>query len=353
MDIIAQSTLLICFFGMFMTRSNNISNKKFLILTSVILTLISGLRNVNWGPQDNLSYSIYYSQVCSMRIPEIIASFPKDTGYHIFTKLISFIIGDNYTMYLVMASAIFIGSVSRLIYTQSKDSFLSVVLLLALGIFDFSMMGVRQSLALAMVALSYEWLVKRKIKYFVVFVILASFFHQTALLFLIVYPLSLLKFKRSTLFVYIGILISLLVLGRESLGYFNFIFSMSERYAGYADRDVTLSYAGLIQLLLFLGLSMPFYKKAVEENKNFQLLMHLLLLAILFQSMASQLAEFFRIALYFKLFLIIMIPNILQYSKDRKMITNVLICLLLYYYLVMGAVKHDYAFFWELYIPKY
>lgn len=164
MDIFLLFTLIIVVMGYLLTKDSSLGKKKiFLILSSILLVIISGLRNVNWGPQDNQSYFIYYSEVFQMGISDIFQNFLKDPGYHIFAKGVSLIVGDNYTLYLVIVSSIFVGSIFRLIYLYSEDTLLSLILLLALGIFDFSMMGVRQALAIAMVALSFEWLVKRNL----------------------------------------------------------------------------------------------------------------------------------------------------------------------------------------------
>ncbi len=354
MDIITTGTIIIVILGLLLyNRTDPKSKKWFLYIASVFFVFISGLRNVYWGSPDNLGYSNYYSQVCRMNYSDIIPEFPKDPGYHLFAKTVSLLIGDNFQLYLLIVSAIFIGSISRFIYLQSKDLLLSVIMFLALGIFQFSMMGTRQALSMAVIVLSFEWIIKRKLFIFVGCVVLASFFHQTSLIFLIAYPLSFVKINKKTIAIYLGILTSLLILGRMSLGLFNPIFAMSERYEGYIDRDVVLTYSGLIQLCLFLVLCIMLYKKAIYTNNNNRTMMHMLLVAIIFQSLASQIAEFFRIALYFKLFVIILIPNILFYSQNRRLISFVLMGLLLFYYLVMNSDIHDYAFYWEPYLPKY
>lgn len=354
MDIIALITIIIVTLGLlFYTHNDSKDKKRYLIITSIILIFISGLRNVYWGSPDNYGYFQYYSQVCRMSYSDIIPAFPKDPGYHMFAKTLSLIIGDHYQIYLLIISSIFIGSIARLIYVYSQDKLLSIILFLSLGIFQFSMMGIRQSLAMAMIVLSFEWLLKHNFKIFIVWIVFATLFHQTSIVFLFAYPLTSLKINKYTIFLYIGILAVVMILGRITLDYLNPIFAMDERFEGYMDRDVVLTYSGLIQLCLFLGLSLLFYKKAISKNRNNQIMMHLLLIAIIFQSMSSLIAEFFRVALYFKLFLIIMIPNILVYSKKRKGISFVLMLLLLYYFMVMNSDIHDYAFYWERYIPKY
>ena len=354
MDIITTGTITIFILGLLLCSRNDSKRKKwFLIIASMFFILISGLRNIYWGSPDTFGYSNYYSQVCKMSYSDIISDFPKDPSYHLFAKTVSLFVGDNFQIYLLIVSSFFIGSVSRLIYMQSKDTLLSVIMFLALGIFGFSMVGTRQALSLALIALSFEWIVKRKLLKFLGCMILASLFHLTSFIFIIAYPLSYLKINKKTIATYIGVLITLLILGRVSLVLFTPIFTMTDRFEGYMDRDVVLTYSGLIQLCLFLGLCIMLYKKAIFSNNNNRTMMHMLLVAIIFQSLASQLAEFFRVALYFKLFVIILIPNILVYAKNRRLITFVLMGLLLFYYLVMNSDIHEYAFYWEHYIPKY
>lgn len=154
-------------------------NKSFVIFAGALLFLICSLRNAEFGP-DTLSYVSDYLSLSYINILDLWGNFDKDPFFFLFSKIIS-LFGVSYQVWLAIIAAIFIFSISKLVYKYSNEAYLSFVALISLGYFYFSLTGLRQTLALAMVLLSYNYLRERKLIPFVGLVILGSLFHASAL----------------------------------------------------------------------------------------------------------------------------------------------------------------------------
>ena len=106
--------------------------KLFLILSSIILILISGLRNIYWGPDDTYNYSRYYEMVSTMSYNEIFLYFGKDPLYHVFAKSVSYLLTDSYTVYFLFLAFLFVGGISFFIYKYSRNALLSIIIFIGI-----------------------------------------------------------------------------------------------------------------------------------------------------------------------------------------------------------------------------
>lgn len=120
------------------------------------------------------------------------------------------------------------------------------------------------------------------------------------------------------------------------------------RFQYYQSISNGLTYSGLVQLLLFGAFAFWRYRQVVKTDKNTVLLYILLILAILFQSMAVIIAEMFRVAMYFSIFLIVLIPKVLDTfprNNKRAMTLTISIALLIYFMFIgSGSVPHHFYF---------
>jgi len=293
--------------------------KIFLILASLVLFFIAAFRSVYFGP-DVIRYVQSYEMLKLEKISYLWSNFIENEGrdpfFYFFSKLIS-ITGANSQVWLALISGIFIFSITKLIYEYSSNFFLSYVAFISLGYFYFSITGIRQSLAIALVVISYNYLRNRKFWRFLLIVSFASLFHSSALIFLIAYPLSNIKIGYKQ---FIGIFSSLFIatyFGQEVRVLIGII-GWTENLADYATHNYYLNRTGFfIQLCIYLFCL--YYKEDIlklnEKNVSFY---NLLFIGLIFQSFATVVAEFFRISMYFSVFSIVLIPYALSIERNKK-----------------------------------
>ena len=351
MKITVIYTFLIVFLAAFFDTKKVKGRNIYIIIVGFVLFLISGLRNLDVGPDDTTIYYQSYLANANYSYKEVYSSTPKDPFYSLFVRALYDIIGPNYTVLLCVFAAIFVFSVCRLlIKNNTEDPLLSFVILLAMGFFAFSMTAIRQIIAMSFTLWSYQFLKEKKLIKFIICVYLGSLFHKTALVFMIVYPLMYFKLDWKTILMYIAGGIIVVIQGEQLLSQL-FASDFDARLESYEAVGVHgLTISGLIQLALFLALALFYFKEVKQMDSNAIIFYHMLILAVIFQLFTGILAEFFRIAMYYSIFLILLMPKVISAIPNllaRSLIRNGLIALLLIYFLAMGSGRIPYHFFFN------
>ncbi|MBQ3047951.1 MAG: EpsG family protein, partial [Clostridia bacterium] len=206
MVILLSTTLLIVFFALIKNNNTNVEkeNKIFFILSAVVLILVAGLRSRYIGTSDTDSYATtfenlsaytsfgsYFSGVYEKGKPFIFS----EAAFHLFCYLLGKI-SSNPQLLILTTSAINILSALFFIKNNSKNTEISTIGYVCLGSFSFSMNGMRQALAMSMCLLGYEFVKRKKFIPFCLTIILATLFHKTAFVFLIVYFVYNMKWNK-------------------------------------------------------------------------------------------------------------------------------------------------------------
>lgn len=346
-------TLLIVIWGMSINLSKKKARKSYIWGVSIILILISGLRNMYVGPDDTYNYFNTFNNIKQMSYTDCL-DVNKDPIFSLFTKVLQIFIGGNFQLYLIICASILLIPLGRFFYRESHNPMISYLMFISLGFFSFSMVCIRQSMAIGVLLLSYDALRQHKLIKFILFVLLASCFHLSALIFLLIYPMSYLKYNMRMLLIYLVAVVLSIVMGQEIVGSFD-LSLIDARFGGYQlGESRVLSAAGLVQLILFGLVYAIYYRKVQAKNpEEANLQCHFLSLAMVFQGLVFVIAEFFRVSWYFKAYVLILIPMILAYSgKQRKALTLAFGLLFLAYFFI-NVGNNDYAFFWQYYKPNF
>lgn len=349
MIITIAYTVFILIMGYFTDMTDNNARKRYLLISSIILILISGLRSYYIGSGDTSRYAAMFFEYTNMTYKEIFENIGKDPIYHIFTVFLSKIFGVNFQYVLICIATIYICSYDKLVYRESPNLLISFIVLISMDFFSFSMHGIRQGLAITFIMLSYFPLKDRKLLKFLLLVGIATCFHKTAIIFAIAYPFCQMEFNKKTLAMYVVFIVFMLVFGNNIIR--NFTLDMAEydeRLLYYAYTVKSLSMAGFIQLCMFMSLVLINLRNFRNKDNEASILITLLALAIVFQTFAIFIAEMFRVAMYFSIFLVILVPRLLKtYSKDTGRWLSILLCAALLYYFFSVPHKLEYDFYWN------
>jgi hypothetical protein len=277
-------------------------------------------------------------------------SFDWEYGYVLLNKIVSLFFCDFRCLILIV-SLIIVFLFSKHIYNESKIQWFSFYLFICMNIFNFTLSGYRQSLAMAITAYSIRYLQygNRNFIKFAFFVLLASLFHQSALIFLLIYPISKMKIsKEYILLVSLSGILAYVLGGR----FINILLDM------YNRKQIVVTGQGfemfLMLLLITLG-GLLFKKHSIEKDDNINLYLHMMILSVFLQIFSFHLSIFVRIVSYFSIHMIIFIPNIISTisSKQLKYASIVMTCLLAFgFYLynlsnnLLGTIP--YRFIWDM-----
>lgn len=222
---------------------------------------------------------------------------------------------------------------------------ISILCLFALGLFAFFIAGIRQTAAISVVLLAYRSLTKEdfewtlsfiKSRRFIVFLMwmfIAYNLHNSSILFFIVLPL--LKFKVS--WWYFPFVLSLFFIG--NMIKIGFLVEMSalffdDRFASYGtvyESSQSIN-AFLMQFIMF---TICYFKRKelISKDRRNGYLFNIMVVGLIFQSMSGMIYEMARMAFYFSIFAIILVPKAIEeFSLGfRKILYGGMTILLLIY----------------------
>jgi len=313
----------------------NNSNKRVGLLIIVFLTwILIGLRDVSIGTDTN-SYVCRFQSISNLSFDAVWEEAIKSNEplYIIITWILG-IISNNYTIYLLgwaLFPALAIYSLKDSL-SNTSQYFGAIVVMCMLGLYAFFIAGIRQTAAISIALISYKYIREEKLIKFVCCIAIAYLIHNTAILFILAYPLKFIKVRWWFPIVLVGLYIassSVQIDGIVQLA--GFIFK--DRFAAYGTTYESSQNASafFIQLALYL-LAFCKIKPLVEKDPTNNILFVLSTVGLFFQSLAGMLAEMSRISFYFCVFDIILIPRALaEYGKIRPIINTVFIvtCLIL------------------------
>ena len=287
--------------------------KKYCICASLGLFFISACRAETVGV-DMDNYISTYLSLKYIPYEKILFGFEKDQIFYCFSKLIADISNSNTYIYLSIIAAIFALSTGYFIYKNSANPSISFFLLLPLEIFYFSMTGLRQAVAISFIFIGYSELFKGKFIKFIGIVLLASLFHRSALVcLLILVPYILAKEKRIRLYK-ILIVVAIGLLARNQIINFGMKVFGTEGYEINAGGGMTtlIMYSFIFILVIFLD----YGELSIRNNpKSYYVEIYCLLFTVITQSYVPYLTEFFRIRIYFLLPTVVLLPYVMENLK--------------------------------------
>ncbi|MEA5071060.1 MAG: EpsG family protein [Petrimonas sp.] len=240
----------------------------------------------------------------------------KDIGFFNMTILLAFFNSLLYYHFIVK-------------YVPSKYYWLAVFFyIFNNNLLLIQLSAMRQAVAIMLFILSIDFLNKKNIIKFIVCIVIASFFHYTAILLALIF--FLVNFNKKIgnrgLLIVLLIYICLILGGKFLTPYlFGFISIFSEKYEFYQDKGVVNSGIGFIYYSFILILLLYNEKK---QNREVRLIFKISILSILIMPLSLILDIMGRFTLYLTPATIVAYPNLISKMKNPlfKIIIVLIIC---------------------------
>ena len=350
--------IIIIFMILDLSTNNTKIKKRLSIVLMIILTLLAMLRNKSVGTDTEIFCSTFLT-VNELTIKECLNSRFEVFNILLF-KLIG-IISKEPQILIIMSSIIINIGVYIFIIKNSKNPLTTTILYFTLNYYFIFMCLMRQAFALVMILIGYEMLKNNRNILFCVCVLLASLFHTSAIIFLILLPLKKINKKVNVVFIVILCSIIGFLIGTNLLKISVHILS---DYAKYLDSSyIGSSYvtAGLYSLtsfcFLIFGLKVPSSKMMDRESKldnNYELLKWIIAVGTIISSISIKVALFSRIYIYFGFFSILWLSNSIHLltKKSNMLMWKMIIYVFTMFYVIIIS-KYDwygifpYSFFWN------
>ena len=213
------SPLLVYFFLRLFSNSTNkhkpINVKTYLLICGFIMALMIGLRHPQNGSVDTYRYCQNWVLMRNIDFANLLPTLQNinlEKGYLITVWLLTRIF--YHPQWLLILTGIFFSvTICRFVKNSCNGSPLALLTFNALGSFGFIVQGMRQGIAMCLCLWAVECLKKKRWWKFILLVLLATTFHASALLFLVVLPLVKLKTNfKSFVIVAVAAIVAVLLL---------------------------------------------------------------------------------------------------------------------------------------------
>ncbi|MGN1457111.1 MAG: EpsG family protein [Acutalibacteraceae bacterium] len=270
-----------------------------------------------------------------------------EIGFVFLTKLLAIFLPD-FIWYIGFFVIVALVPTAIFIYKNSDMPWVSTVLYVNLFLFFMTMNFLRQAAALSIIMLSWHFMKKNKIIPFIITVIAASLFHQTALVMIVVYFLVKMKSGIKEIIFYLYLLLWFYI---SSTGFINLITSfVHEEYSdsAFVREGLSFVYALLPIAVVVIAFFLVQINTIVVDREVQYIINMSLIYAILSVTMLRH-SIIERLTYYFAIFLIILVPIIYQSiryngikfslgsdrmveistEKQKKIVAAVVLCVIL------------------------
>lgn len=323
-----------------------------------LLFLLLALRDEYIG-RDLQNYHSYFDYYSSASLEEVF-----EEGRDVLYWLLNWVVGqftDNYQIFLAIVAAITLLPIAKLYCEDREYGFLKIILFVNMSTFIMLFSGLRQSIAMSIGLIAYEFVRKKKLLWFLLTVFLAWGFHHTAFMLFLLYPLYHVTLRKRHLWFVVPIIVAVFAFNKQIFSFLTNILSsfLGEKYDMPIESTGAITMLILFILLAVLSYILPDEKRLDRETIG---LRNYLLMVVLLQCFAPIHSLAMRMNYYFILFVPILIPKILKNTKyhfgDVAWLAKVVMnWFFLLYYLYTTYVScqtgisalrtYPYRFFWE------
>lgn len=322
-------------------------NKWFLIFAGIGIIFVMGSRKHLGGVNDVEIYYNYYKYITNVPLKSIFINDPYqfEYGYILFNKLLS-LISQNPQTILYAEATVCVSCVSYFIYKNSKKTFDSIIYFICLGSMMFMLSGFRQSIAMSICLISVEFIKEKKLIPFLICILLAYSFHQSAIIFLISYFIINSNFKLKHNLFLISIFMVVLLFNEQIILIANRLFNRN--YSGY----VGSSFNGIMYIVIYIIIILMSLITKKENNNDNKISLNMTILSSIFFVFGYFIEISQRISWYYLFGVSSALPNIYSLVSNKKsaLIIRVMfltLAIAIFVHRFSNNVYSEYIFFWE------
>jgi hypothetical protein len=277
-------------------------------------------------------------------------------GYVAYNKIVS-MISENYRLFLIITSVIVLVPIYKLYSEEKKYAYLAILLFINMPCFLMIFSGLRQALAISTGVVAYMVLEKRKYLLSAILILLATLFHISAFILILIYPAFFFKIKTKNLFFIAPVIIAIYIC-RIPLILFVIRLLPSHYLEFYGEIEQTGAFGMMILFLIFSAFSFVILDENSMSSRDF-FMRNILLISTVFQFFVPIHGLVQRASYYFLIFVPISILSVVKAPKKYlKNISDiavvVMVCFFMFYFVYNASFSTDnlldvfpYKFYWS------
>lgn len=301
----------------------------------VILIILLSCRDMQIG-KDTDTYRIFFFECSSMSFADVFFK-ESDPLYWMLNWLVGQVT-RNFQWFLAVVAVMSVIPIARLYAEDREYGFLKLVLFINMSTFAMLFSGLRQTLAISVGLLAYEYVRKQKLFPFLLWALVAFGFHHSGFMVFLMYPLYHMTLKKKHLWFVVPILLLVFIFNQPI-----FLWATSTLTSLFGDKydaelQVSNSYTMIIffVMLLLLAYILPDEKRMDKETLG---LRNFLILVVILQFFAPVHTLAMRLNYYYIIFVPVLIPKVLKYARsvDLAGMANAIMSLFFFCYYLISA----------------
>ena len=312
-----------------------------------ILVLLAAFRGVTVGA-DTLGYWQDYQNMSFFTLKEILDRSADYPGYFILAKMCSLLHLPIQVLF-GFVEGLYVYAIYKFISRYSEDKLFSVLGFFCIGMYMFSLAGLKQTLSMAFVLLCFLALEDKKYVKTILLAVAAYFCHHVSLIFIAGVALYFLR-KQKLYYVYLSIIVVAILFGTRFLWGEMLSLLENDHYSelymedeGYSTTSMMIYGANLLVLFLF---SRNYSKKRREESR---IMLGMSTFAFAFQAFSFVSSAAFRLSYFFLPYMIVAFPNDFNHicnAETRRFVKTGMIFWIIFVF-VYTCRHSKYLFFWQ------
>ena len=329
-------------------------DKAFKVLCFLPLFLVSALR-YNVGTDYMWTYYQGYIRVGNGNNFDDFS-----IGYKKMVQALNIITKDPQILFVV-TSFIFCYFLWKTIYEQSADILLSIMLVIVTRYYFISLNTIRQFIAMSIVIYATKYIIQNKIIKFLIFLAIASLFHTSILIYIVLIFLRKINLSRKRVAI-IGVgVIGIYFVGQSGvlINIIKMVLSNTKyiTHLGHYEYMVGEQFE-LFTLALNVLVLLTFYLTGIDGKKDvkFNFYLNIQIVTVVICSLMSIVPLMERIYWMFSFFQILSIPYVLRNAKKKKIVGSLVIGIYVIYsayciydiFILKDHQVFPYTFFWNI-----
>ena len=256
----------------------NYRKEIYLAISLLFLAVFVGISDM-LGGYDRYIYSELFDGIADITRAEgsytkaaIFYLYPSEFGYSGYNILVSYITANRYIFILLTTFVIY------LLYYFSIKKYCAnypVAVMLFMGLmFFFTFTYLRQMIGVGAAWLGLQYIYKRKLYIFLLCILIAATFHNSAIVLLPLYFIPTKRFKKKQVIIFMTLCLLLGLSGGPAAVFrlYGNITDMTERASSYSEQEIGFRYEYIIEAFVFLFLILRNYTRIPETKKDIVML---------------------------------------------------------------------------------
>ncbi len=321
---------------------------RFLQIICIVLVLLAAFRSPSVGA-DTLGYMAdYLSTVPQLSFKEVFEKYGDYVGFYLFAKICT-LLHLPLPVFFGLVEWLYIFAVYRFVCRFSSDRLYSILGFTVIGLYSFSLAGLKQTMSMAFMLMSYTYLVDKRFLRAFLLGVFAFFCHKVSLIFMAGFALYFMRHHKFY-YVYLAVIVLVVLLGTKIVwtGLLSLLQNdhYSELYGGDEGySSTTMIYYGVLLLLLLLFSGRYVYLRKDESR----IMIGMATLSFVFQAFSFVSSAAFRLSYYFLPFIVVAFPNSFELieNSDLRRLVKVGVAMILIFFFLYTNRNGGYKFFWQ------